>query len=143
MISGHGNIETAVNAIKRGAFDFIEKPFKADRLLVTLERALENARLRRENEELRARVGGQTELIGHSAAMTQLRQAIERVAPTGSRVSSARGQRRKWPPACCTANRSGRITDPCLNRTMHPTAWKSSCSTERNGDGESAPRSGS
>jgi len=54
MISGHGNIETAVNAIKRGAFDFIEKPFKSDRLLVTVERALENARLRRENEELRA-----------------------------------------------------------------------------------------
>jgi two-component system nitrogen regulation response regulator NtrX len=86
MISGHGNIETAVNAIKRGAFDFIEKPFKADRLLVTLERALENARLRRENEELRARVGAQADLIGRSAAMTQLRQAIERVAPTGSRV---------------------------------------------------------
>src|SRR5512138_3229371 len=85
MISGHGNIETAVNAIKRGAFDFIEKPFKADRLLVTIERALENARLRRENEELRARIGS-AELIGRSAAMTQLRQAIERVAPTGSRV---------------------------------------------------------
>src|SRR5690349_9043582 len=74
MISGHGNIETAVNAIKRGAFDFIEKPFKADRLLVTIERALENARLRRENEELRARIGT-AELIGRSAAMAQLRQA--------------------------------------------------------------------
>jgi two-component system nitrogen regulation response regulator NtrX len=86
MISGHGNIETAVNAIKNGAYDFIEKPFKADRLLVILERALEAARLRRENDELRARSGTEVELIGVSTAITQLRQAIERVAPTGSRV---------------------------------------------------------
>lgn len=86
MISGHGNIETAVNAIKHGAYDFIEKPFKADRLLVIIERALEAARLRRENQELRVRAGGDLELIGNSAAMQQLRQAIERVAPTGSRV---------------------------------------------------------
>ncbi len=86
MISGHGNIETAVNAIKNGAYDFIEKPFKADRLLVIIERALEAARLRRENDELRARSGTETELIGVSPVVTQLRQAIERVAPTGSRV---------------------------------------------------------
>src|SRR5581483_10058227 len=86
MISGHGNIETAVNAIKNGAYDFIEKPFKADRLLVIIERALEAARLRRENDELRARSGTEMELIGVSTAITQLRQAVERVAPTGSRV---------------------------------------------------------
>jgi len=86
MISGHGNIETAVNAIRHGAYDFIEKPFKADRLLLILERALEAARLRRENEELRVRVGGDLDLIGNSAAIQQLRQAIDRVAPTGSRV---------------------------------------------------------
>ena len=77
MISGHGNIETAVNAIKNGAYDFIEKPFKADRLLVIIERALEAARLRRENDELRARSGTETELIGVSPVVTQLRQAIE------------------------------------------------------------------
>jgi len=86
MISGHGNIETAVTAIKRGAYDFIEKPFKADRLLLVIERAIEAARLRRENQELRLRVGGETELIGESAAMQLVRQSIERVAPTGSRV---------------------------------------------------------
>ncbi len=86
MISGHGNIETAVNAIKHGAYDFIEKPFKADRLLVIIERALEAARLRRENQELRIRTGGDLDLIGNSVVMQQLRQAIERVAPTGSRV---------------------------------------------------------
>jgi len=86
MISGHGNIETAVNAIRDGAYDFIEKPFKADRLLLIIERALESARLRRENQELRIRVGGDLDLIGNSAAIQQLRQAIDRVAPTGSRV---------------------------------------------------------
>ena len=86
MISGHGTIETAVSAIKLGAYDFIEKPFKADRLLVLIERAIDAARLRRENEELRLRAGGAVELVGASAAIGQIRQAIERVAPTGSRV---------------------------------------------------------
>ncbi|WP_439814474.1 nitrogen assimilation response regulator NtrX [Zavarzinia sp. CC-PAN008] len=86
MISGHGNIETAVAAIKRGAYDFIEKPFKADRLLVLVERAIEAARLKRENSELRQRSGHADELIGNSAAIVQVRQMVERVAPTGSRV---------------------------------------------------------
>ncbi|MBV8652852.1 MAG: sigma-54-dependent Fis family transcriptional regulator [Alphaproteobacteria bacterium] len=86
MISGHGNIETAVTAIKIGAYDFIEKPFKSDRLLLIVERAIEAARLRRENQELRLRVGGDVDLIGTSHAVTQLRQQIEKVAPTGSRV---------------------------------------------------------
>jgi two-component system nitrogen regulation response regulator NtrX len=86
VISGHGNIETAVSAIKRGAYDFIEKPFKADRLLLVVERAIEAARLRRENEELRIRAGDPSELVGASAAINVVRQAIERVAPTGSRV---------------------------------------------------------
>jgi two-component system nitrogen regulation response regulator NtrX len=86
MISGHGNIETAVGAIKRGAYDFIEKPFKSDRLLLVAARAIEAARLRRENEELRTRVGDPAELVGKSVAMVSIRHAIERVAPTGSRV---------------------------------------------------------
>lgn len=86
MISGHGTIETAVSAIKNGAYDFIEKPFKADRLLLVVERAIEAARLKRENEELRLRVGAEAELIGQSPAINQLRQVIDRVAPTGSRV---------------------------------------------------------
>src|SRR5450432_1134940 len=64
MISGHGNIETAVRAIKLGAYDFIEKPFKADRLLLIAERAMEAARLRRENEELRSRAGPEYDLLG-------------------------------------------------------------------------------
>ncbi|MFO0997224.1 MAG: sigma-54 dependent transcriptional regulator [Alphaproteobacteria bacterium] len=86
MISGHGNIETAVSAIRKGAYDFIEKPFKTDRLLLLIQRAIEAAELRRENEELRFRTGGGHQLIGDSSAMNQIRQAIERVAPTSSRV---------------------------------------------------------
>ena len=86
MISGHGNIETAVTAIKQGAHDFIEKPFKATQLLLVVDRAIESARLRRENEELRMRAGQEDELLGDSPAITQVRQAVERVAPTGSRV---------------------------------------------------------
>ena len=86
MISGHGTIETAVQAIQQGAYDFIEKPFKSDRLLLVVSRALEAARLRREVSELKLRAGGENDLVGVSAALAQLRQAIERVAPTGSRV---------------------------------------------------------
>jgi two-component system nitrogen regulation response regulator NtrX len=86
MISGHGNVETAVAAIKEGAYDFIEKPFKADRLLLVIARAIEAMRLKRENDELRQRSGSDAELIGNCSIVAQLRQAIERVAPTGSRV---------------------------------------------------------
>lgn len=86
MISGHGNIETAVSAIKRGAYDFIEKPFKSDRLVLVAERALETSRLRKEVTELRKKSSDSLELIGASQAMNQLKQAIERIAPTNSRV---------------------------------------------------------
>jgi two-component system nitrogen regulation response regulator NtrX len=86
MISGHGNIETAVAAIKKGAYDFIEKPFKSGRLLVVVERAIEAARLKREFEALKRRAGGEAELIGTSQPASQLRQAIQRVGPTSSRV---------------------------------------------------------
>ena len=86
MISGHGTIEMAVAAIKRGAYDFIEKPFKTDRLLLMMQRAIEAARLRQEVAELKLRAGGDASLIGNSQAINQLRHQIERVAPTGSRV---------------------------------------------------------
>jgi two-component system nitrogen regulation response regulator NtrX len=86
MISGHGTIETAVEAIKIGAYDFIEKPFKSDRLLLMLTRAIEAALLRRENEELKLRAGGELDLVGGSLVTNHLRQQIDRVAPTGSRV---------------------------------------------------------
>ncbi len=86
MISGHGNIETAVSAIKLGAYDFIEKPFKADRLVLVAERALEASRLKREVSELRTRAGAVNKIVGHSTAINQLRQTIERVGPANSRV---------------------------------------------------------
>jgi two-component system, NtrC family, nitrogen regulation response regulator NtrX len=89
MISGHGNIEMAVNAIRRGAFDFIEKPFKADRLILIAERALENSQLKREVRDLKRRTGDTAELIGTSVAVSQLRQTIDKVAPTNSRVMIA------------------------------------------------------
>lgn len=86
MISGHGTIEMAVSAIHAGAFDFIEKPFKTDRLLLVLEHAIADARLRREVEDLRRRAGADAELVGSSPAMKTIRQAITKVAPTNSRV---------------------------------------------------------
>src|SRR5262245_64615913 len=86
MISGHGNIETAVAAIKKGAYDFIEKPFKADRLVLVAERALENSRLKREVRALKQLAPLPTSLVGHSPSINQLRTTVEKVAPTNSRV---------------------------------------------------------
>ena len=82
MISGHGTIETAVEAIKIGAYDFLEKPFKSDRLLLVVERAIEAAQLRRENEELKLRAGGDIDFIGISSGANQVRQQIEKAAPS-------------------------------------------------------------
>lgn len=86
MMSGHGNIETAVDAIKRGAYDFIEKPFKSDRLLLLVERALENARLKRENKELKKQSSITNDLVGDSLKMRQLKSLIQKIAPTNSRI---------------------------------------------------------
>jgi two-component system, NtrC family, nitrogen regulation response regulator NtrX len=86
MISGHGNIETAVNAIKRGAYDFLEKPFKSDRLILVAERALEAAKLRRENRRLRTQAITPEGLVGRSMVAQQLRQMIAKLAGANSRV---------------------------------------------------------
>jgi len=86
MISGHGNIETAVSAIKRGAYDFIEKPFKVDRLILVAERALETSKLKREVSELRKKAVDAPEFLGNSLIINQLRQIVEKVAPTNSRI---------------------------------------------------------
>src|SRR5688572_8431920 len=86
MISGHGNIETAVSSIKRGAYEFLEKPFKSDRLLLVVERALEATNLRRENRRLRAQAITPDGLMGRSVAAQQLRQMIAKLAGANSRV---------------------------------------------------------
>src|SRR5215467_4870160 len=86
MVSGHGNIETAVAAIKHGAYDFIEKPFKADRLVLIADRALETSRLKREVKDLKQLAPLASTLVGHSPSINQLRQIIDKVAPTNSRV---------------------------------------------------------
>ncbi|HTB43629.1 MAG TPA: sigma-54 dependent transcriptional regulator [Acetobacteraceae bacterium] len=86
MISGHGTIEMAVSAIQQGAYDFMEKPFQSDRLLLSVRRALEAAALARENAELRLRVGPEDRLTGDSSAISLVRAGVEKVAPTGSRV---------------------------------------------------------
>ena len=82
MISGHGNIETAVSAIRMGAYDYLEKPFSAERLTIIVRRALEAAKLRNENTELKKRGANESELIGNSAAVNTVRQTVEKVAPT-------------------------------------------------------------
>lgn len=86
VISGHGNLDTAVAAIRRGATDFIEKPFEAERLLYLVGRATETERLRQENRELKAQLGQTDELHGISPAINNVRATLKRVAGTGSRV---------------------------------------------------------
>jgi two-component system nitrogen regulation response regulator NtrX len=86
MISGHGNLDTAVAAVREGAIDFIEKPFEAERLIYLVDRATETERLRRENETLRLQVGQEDQLHGSSVAINTVRATLKRVSPTGSRV---------------------------------------------------------
>jgi len=86
VISGHGNLDTAVAAVREGAVDFIEKPFEAERLIYLVDRATETDRLRRENQTLRLQVGQEDQLQGSSVAINTVRATLKRVAPTGSRV---------------------------------------------------------
>ena len=100
MISGHGNLDTAVAAVREGAIDFIEKPFEAERLIYLVDRATETDRLRRENETLRLQVGQEDQLHGNSVAINTVRATLKRVAPTAAEFSfpglraSARRSRR-------------------------------------------------
>ena len=86
MISGHGNIETAVESIKKGAFDFIEKPIDLNRLLVTVRNALNKSKLVVETKTLKKKIVQKYQMIGQSSAIEKVRQMIERVAPTDARV---------------------------------------------------------
>ncbi len=86
IISGHGTVETAVSAIRKGAYDYIVKPFNSNKLIVTTTRALEAAQLRQENRELKGKTTSDNRLIGDSPQIAQLRQKIMRIASTNSRV---------------------------------------------------------
>ncbi|HHL43409.1 MAG TPA: sigma-54-dependent Fis family transcriptional regulator, partial [Hellea balneolensis] len=86
IISGHGTVETAVAAIRKGAYDYIVKPFQSDKLLITAQRAIEATELRRENAELRQRTQDDDALIGSSPVICQLRQKIDKIAATNSRI---------------------------------------------------------
>ncbi|HRZ42651.1 MAG TPA: sigma-54 dependent transcriptional regulator [Bacteroidales bacterium] len=86
MISGHGTIDTAVEAIKKGAFDYIAKPLDLNRLLVTLRNALDKGNLVQETRKLKRKVLGAYEMVGESAPMMAMRAMIDRVAPTDARV---------------------------------------------------------
>ena len=86
VISGHGTIETAVSAIKMGAYDYLEKPFTHDKLMIILKRACESAKLKRENIDLKSKVIDKTEFVGSATNTTKLRSEIEKVAPTSGRV---------------------------------------------------------
>ncbi|MFO8087141.1 MAG: sigma-54 dependent transcriptional regulator [Bacteroidales bacterium] len=86
MISGHGNIETAVEAIKKGAYDFIEKPLDLNRLLITVRNALDKSNLVNETRQLKRKIAKTHDMIGESAALSEVKEMIEKVAPTDARV---------------------------------------------------------
>ena len=87
MISGHGDVETAVQALKIGAFDFLQKPLDLNRILITTKNALENKSLKQETKQLRKKVAAKgLQMIGESAAITRVRDIINKVAPTDARV---------------------------------------------------------
>ncbi len=148
MMSGHGTVETAVTAIKDGAYDFIEKPFKADRLILLVQRAIEAERLRRENEELRMRTGTDDEIVGRSVAIRDVIQAIDRVATTNSRVMIV-GPAGSGKEAVARRihSRSHRAAGPFVVvncATMHPDRVETELfgTESENGDGAPAQRVG-
>jgi len=113
MISGHGNIETAVTAIRSGAFDYIEKPFKMDKLLLTVRHAIESRRLRREVRDLKRKAGITERLIGSSAVIEKLNLAIEKVSSSNGRIMmiGPRGSGKEL-AARAIHNRSNRARQP-------------------------------
>lgn len=86
VISGHGTIETAVTSIKMGAYDYLEKPFTHDKIIIMLRRACESAKLRKENYDLKSKVISKTEMIGTSSSISKLKSDIEKIAPTSGRI---------------------------------------------------------
>ncbi len=145
VISGHGTVETAVTAIRRGAYDYLEKPFKAEKLIVTIQRALENAQLKRENSHLRARSALSNDVVGRSSIMAQLVGSLEKVAPTNSRIliSGPPGSGKEL-VARLIHERSNRAGSPFVvvsGATMDPERVETELFGEETGDGK-APKIG-
>ena len=113
IISGHGNIEIAVAAIKQGAYDFIEKPFNIEQLLVVIRRAMETSRLRRENQSLKRQDGVQSEMIGGSASFRTLIAQLDKVTKSNSRVMLSG-------PAGCGKEVAARYIHANSNRASAP-----------------------
>ena len=90
MIAGHGTVETAVEALKSGAYDFIVKPLDLNRLLVTTQRALEHKSLVQETKVLRKKIGARNKMVGESAAIEKVREIVEKVAATEARVMKSK-----------------------------------------------------
>jgi two-component system nitrogen regulation response regulator NtrX len=86
MISGHGNVETAVNSIKIGAYDYLEKPFSSEKLVITVKHAYETLKLKKENSDLRKKIVSKLEFIGNSEKISSLKLVIDKIAPTMGRV---------------------------------------------------------
>ena len=130
IISGHGNIEIAVAAIKQGAYDFIEKPFNIDQLMVVINRAMETARLRRENSTLRRGGDRAADMLGQSASFKRLRDALDKVARSNGRVMLAA---RRAPRAISTptAPAPPRPSSPSPAPRSSPSGWRRCCSAER------------
>ena len=141
MISGHGTIETAVASIKKGAYDFIEKPFKADRLIHVVGRALEAARLHREVQELKLKAGDEAELVGSSSGdFASCASSIDKIAPTDSRVlitgpsgsgKEVVGAADPQPVRAAPAM----LSSPSIAPPWRPTGSKPSCSAWKTSDG--------
>ncbi|MBD3624362.1 MAG: sigma-54-dependent Fis family transcriptional regulator, partial [Rhodobacteraceae bacterium] len=123
IISGHGNIEIAVAAVKQGAYDFIEKPFNIDQLMVVITRAIETSRLRRENAELRTREVAAQEMLGTSAAFRALKSQLEKVARGNGRVMLTG-------PAGCGKEVAARYIHQNSDRAKGPFVIASSASIE-------------
>src|SRR5262245_15487485 len=145
VISGHGTVETAVTAIRRGAYDYLEKPFHTEKLILTVQRALENADLKRENSHLRARSALSNEMVGRSGVMAQLLSSVDKVSPTNSRILiSGPPSSGKELVARLIHERSNRVKGPFIvvsAAAMDPERVESELFGEETGDGK-APKIG-
>jgi two-component system nitrogen regulation response regulator NtrX len=135
IISGHGNIEIAVAAIKQGAYDFIEKPFNIDQLMVVIRRAMETSRLRRENAQLKRGEVKAAEMLGASAPFRRLRDQLDKVSKSNGRVmlTGEPGAGKETGRALYPRPQPARArpSSPCPAPPSSPSTWKRCCSAAK------------